>query len=81
MATRDNKAVNTFYVRDASGYPVDPKIIESIRKEIGQTVLKVKGNREDSNQGPHQDSPTRFSLGGLFKSKSFCNFGLVRSYS
>lgn len=80
VATRDNKAVNTFYVRDASGYSVDLKIIESIRKEIGQTILKVKGNSEDSNQGP-QESPTRSLFGGLFKSKSFCNFGLVRSYS
>lgn len=80
VATRDNKAVNTFYVRDASGYPVDLRIIESIRNEIGQTILKVKGNCEDSNQGP-QDSPSRSLFGGLFKSKSFVNFGLVRSYS
>ncbi|PWA62341.1 ACT domain-containing protein [Artemisia annua] len=80
VATRDNKAVNTFYVRDASGYPVDLRIIESIRNEIGQTILKVKGNSEDSNQGP-QDSPSRSLFGGLFKSKSFVNFGLVRSYS
>nr|GEV15038.1 ACT domain-containing protein ACR4-like isoform X1 [Tanacetum cinerariifolium] len=80
VATRDNKAVNTFYVRDASGYPVDLRIIESIRNEIGQTILKVKGNCEDANQGP-QDSPSRSLFGGLFKSKSFVNFGLVRSYS
>nr|XP_043608527.1 ACT domain-containing protein ACR4-like isoform X1 [Erigeron canadensis] len=80
VATRDNKAVNTFYVQDASGYPVDLKIIESIRKEIGQTILKVKGNYEDSNQ-VSQDSPTKSLFRGLFKSKSFCNFGLVRSHS
>ncbi|KAJ9547030.1 hypothetical protein OSB04_019573 [Centaurea solstitialis] len=80
VATRGSRAVNTFYVRDASGYPVDLKIIESIRKEIGQTILKVKGKSEDSNQVP-QESTTRFLFGGLFNSKSFCNFGLVRSYS
>lgn len=80
MATRGGKAINTFYVRDASGYSVDSKIIESIRKEIGQTMLKVKNNPQDSNTSP-QESPTRFLFGGLFKSKSFVNFGLVRSYS
>ncbi|KAI3816454.1 hypothetical protein L1987_16152 [Smallanthus sonchifolius] len=80
VATRGGKAVNTFYVRDASGYPVDFKIIDSIRKEIGQTILKVKVNPQDSNRSP-QESPTRFLFGGLFKSKSFCNFSIIRSYS
>ncbi|KAL0430019.1 UNVERIFIED_CONTAM: ACT domain-containing protein ACR4 [Sesamum radiatum] len=80
VATRAGKAVNTFYVRDASGYPVDPKIIDSIRQTIGQTILRVKDSPEESNQVP-QESPTRFLFGGLFKSRSFCNFGLVRSYS
>ncbi|MFS7993506.1 putative [Protein-PII] uridylyltransferase [Helianthus anomalus] len=80
VTTRGGKAVNTFYVRDASGYPVDSKIIDSIRKEIGQTILKVKLNPRDSDQSS-QESPTRFLFGGLFKSKSFCNFGLIRSYS
>ncbi|KAL7586624.1 hypothetical protein Lser_V15G36986 [Lactuca serriola] len=80
VATRGGKAINTFYVRDASGYSVDSKIIESIRKEIGQTMLKVKNNPQDLNTSP-QESPTRFLFGGLFKSKSFVNFGLVRSYS
>lgn len=80
VATRGGKAVNTFYVRDASGYPVDSKIIDSIRNEIGQTILKVKQNPQDLNRSP-QESPTRFLFGGLFKSKSFCNFGLVRSNS
>lgn len=80
VSTRGGKAVNTFYVRDASGYFVDAKIIDSIRETIGQTILKVKGHPGDSNPTP-QESPTRFLFGGLFKSRSFCNFGLVRSYS
>ncbi|GER31878.1 ACT domain repeat 4 [Striga asiatica] len=71
VSTRSGKAVNTFYVRDASGYPVDPKIIDSIRQTIGQTILRVKGSTEESNQAP-QESPTRFLFGGLFKSRSFC---------
>ncbi|KAJ4838514.1 ACT domain-containing protein acr4 [Turnera subulata] len=80
VTTRGGKALNTFYVEDASGYPVDAKAIDSIRQAIGQTILKVKGNPEELKQGP-QDSPTRFLFSGLFKSRSFVNFGLVRSYS
>ncbi|KAL7240720.1 hypothetical protein ACSBR2_006383 [Camellia fascicularis] len=80
VTTRSGKAVNSFYVRDASGYPVDAKIIDSIRQTIGQTILQVKGSPEEMNQVP-QESPTRFLFGGLFKSRSFCNFGLVKSYS
>ncbi|CAK9186229.1 unnamed protein product [Ilex paraguariensis] len=80
VTTRTGKAVNTFYVRDASGYPVDAKIIDSIRQAIGQTILQVKGTPEELNQAP-QESPTKFLFGGLFKSRSFVNFGLVRSYS
>ncbi|KAL8161434.1 hypothetical protein V2J09_012923 [Rumex salicifolius] len=81
VTTRLGKAVNTFYVRDASGYPVDAKSIESIRQVIGQTILKVKGN---THQEPKQSSPetqSRFLFGGLFKSRSFVNFSLIRSYS
>ncbi|XP_052187722.1 ACT domain-containing protein ACR4 [Diospyros lotus] len=80
VTTRAGKAVNTFYVREASGYPVDAKIIDSIRQEIGQTILQVKGSLEEVSQSP-QESPTRFLFGSFFKSRSFCNFGLVKSYS
>ncbi|KAL3631264.1 ACT domain-containing protein acr4 [Castilleja foliolosa] len=80
VSTRAGKAINTFYVRDASGYQVDPKIIDSIRQTIGRTILRVKGTPEELNQAP-QESSTRFLFGGLFKSRSFCNFKLVRSYS
>lgn len=80
VSTKAGKAVNTFYVSDASGCPVDSKTIESIRQVIGQTILKVTGNLEESRSVP-QESPTRFLFRGLFKSRSFVNFGLVRSYS
>ncbi|KAH0756181.1 hypothetical protein KY290_026451 [Solanum tuberosum] len=74
VSTRAGKALNTFYVRDSSGYPVDTKIIESVRQTIGQTILRVKGSPEELNP-VQQESPTRFLFGGLFKSRSFCNFG------
>ncbi|GAB2280162.1 ACT domain-containing protein acr4 [Dionaea muscipula] len=79
VATRAGKAVNTFYVRDASGYPVDAKTIESIRDAIGQTMLKVKGSSHKELE--QRESQSRFLFGGLFKSKSFCNFSLIKSYS
>ncbi|XP_026386543.1 ACT domain-containing protein ACR4-like isoform X2 [Papaver somniferum] len=77
VATKAGKAINTFYVRDSSGNPVDAKIIDYIRQVIGQTILQVKGSSEYSNS-PAQESPTRFLFGGLFKSRSFVNFGIVR---
>lgn len=80
VTTKGGKAVNTFYVCETSGYAVDSKTIDSIRQTIGNTILKVKGNPSESKP-PAQDSPTRFLFGGLFKSRSFVNFGLVKSYS
>ncbi|XP_034681639.1 ACT domain-containing protein ACR4 isoform X1 [Vitis riparia] len=68
VTTRAGKAVNTFHVRDASGYPVDAKTIDSIREAIGQTILQVKGSPEEIKQIP-QESPTRFLFGGLFRSR------------
>lgn len=43
VTTVGEQAMNVFYVSDASGKPVDAKIIEALRKEIGQTMrLNVK---------------------------------------
>ncbi|BAT75179.1 ACT domain-containing protein [Vigna angularis] len=80
VTTKGGKAVNTFYVGGASGCPVESKTIESIRQAIGNTILKVKGKPEELKPAP-QDSPTRFLFGGLFKSRSLANFGMVKSYS
>ncbi|CAH9103726.1 unnamed protein product [Cuscuta europaea] len=81
VRTRGDKAINTFYVCDASGYPVDAKIIDYVRQTIGQTILQVKGIPEELGSSAPQESPTRSLFSGIFKSRSFCNFGLVRSYS
>ncbi|ERN17782.1 ACT domain-containing protein ACR4 isoform X2 [Amborella trichopoda] len=80
VSTRNGKAVNTFYVRDATGNPVDPKTVESVRREIGQTVLQVKDDPSYPRSSP-QEAPTRFLFGNLFRSKSLYNFGSVRSYT
>ncbi|KAG6511001.1 hypothetical protein ZIOFF_029050 [Zingiber officinale] len=79
VSTRDGKAINTFYVRDVAGNSVDPKTLDDIRSEIGQTVLQVKGN-SDELKSP-QESSTRLLFGGLFRSKSLYNLGLIRSYT
>lgn len=43
VSTVGDRAVNEFYVSDASGNPVDMKTIEVLRQEIGNTVrLNVK---------------------------------------
>lgn len=75
VTTKAGQAVNTFYVRDASGHPVDSKTIDSIRQAIGQARLKVKGNPEDLKPVPQGSATKLFPFGGLF------NFGSVRSYS
>ncbi|XXG63392.1 hypothetical protein AAC387_Pa05g1596 [Persea americana] len=69
VTTRGGKAINTFYVRDAAGNPVNAKTIDDIRQAIGQTILQVKGN-SDYSKSPPQGSPTRFLFGSLFKSRS-----------
>ncbi|XP_021902528.1 ACT domain-containing protein ACR3 [Carica papaya] len=39
VTTIGEQAMNVFYVRDASGNPVDMKTIEALRKEIGHTMM------------------------------------------
>ncbi|KAE9615461.1 putative [Protein-PII] uridylyltransferase [Lupinus albus] len=80
VTTKGGKAVNTFYVRGASACTVDSKTIESIRQAIGNTILQVKGCPDES-KSVSQNSQTRSLFSGLFKSRSFVNFGLVKSYS
>lgn len=66
VSTRGDKAVNTFYVRDASGNSVELKTLEAIRKEIGQTMLQVKGH-PDLKSPPQESSAARFLLSSLFR--------------
>lgn len=39
VTTVGEQAMNVFYVRDASGNPVDVKTIEGLRKEIGHRMM------------------------------------------
>ncbi|KAK7385082.1 hypothetical protein VNO78_30789 [Psophocarpus tetragonolobus] len=71
VSTIGEKGLNVFYVRDASGNPVDMKIIEALRKEIGQTVM-VNVKRVPSNaKAPAETrgwAKTSFFFGNLLES-------------
>lgn len=74
VETQGDKAIYAFYVRDASGYSVDSKIIHSISTEIGVTILEVKHNPQDLGRTPRQ-SPGRYLFGSLYNLgiKQFAN--------
>ncbi|XP_009799495.1 ACT domain-containing protein ACR4-like isoform X1 [Nicotiana sylvestris] len=81
VTTRGSQAVNVFYVTDASGSQVKSETIQAVRKEIGQTVLRVKDDVY-SDSPPQQTA--RFSLGHIFRSSSekfLFNLGLIKSCS
>ncbi|XP_030450145.2 ACT domain-containing protein ACR6 [Syzygium oleosum] len=80
ITTKGEKAKDTFYVTDVTGDPVDPKIIDSIRKQIGQTALRVKQNWNFSPKPPEK-TKAGLLFGYFFSSRTFQNFKLIRSYS
>lgn len=52
ILTQGAKALNVFYVTDTQGNPPNMKVVESMRREIGQTILEVK-------EAPRGKSPPR----------------------
>lgn len=75
VTTRDEKAVNVFYVIDASGCPVNMKIVDEMRKSIGHS-LKVKGLPRQEPELP----TSKLSLGGLFRTSERFIYGLTNMY-
>ncbi|KAL5571718.1 hypothetical protein UlMin_021315 [Ulmus minor] len=72
VSTMGEQALNVFFVRDASGNPVDMKTIEALRKEIGQTTMfsVKKFPLTTSNSKPTEASgwaKTNFFFGNLFE--------------
>jgi UTP:GlnB (protein PII) uridylyltransferase len=63
ITTRDDKAVNVFYVVDASGSPVNMNVVETMRKSLGHSILEVKGLPQPEPELPS----SKLSLGGLFR--------------
>ncbi|KAJ8752499.1 hypothetical protein K2173_004787 [Erythroxylum novogranatense] len=80
ITTKCGRAKGTFYVTDVSGNSVDPKIIDSIRQQIGQSMLLLKRNSFLSPQ-PAQETRMSYLFGNLFKARAFQNFKLIGSYS
>uniref|UniRef100_J3LDT0 ACT domain-containing protein ACR n=1 Tax=Oryza brachyantha TaxID=4533 RepID=J3LDT0_ORYBR len=73
VTTVGEQAINVFYVRDASGQPVDMKTIEGLRVQIGQTVMlnvkKVPSSSAAKSPGQRPAS------GGAMSRTSFFSFG------
>ncbi|XP_030459940.1 ACT domain-containing protein ACR6-like [Syzygium oleosum] len=73
ISTKDGKAKDTFFVSDVTGSPVDLKIIDSIRRQIGPSVLQVKHNSLLSPKQP-QGTTVGFLFGNFFRTRNFQNF-------
>ncbi|KAH7670223.1 [Protein-PII] uridylyltransferase protein [Dioscorea alata] len=79
VTTRGSKAVNVFFVTDTYGNKVQSRVIETIRSEIGEAILRVKDIAAYSRS---KSDTEKFSFGTLFRSRSekfLSNLGLIRS--
>ncbi|PIA47681.1 hypothetical protein AQUCO_01400352v1 [Aquilegia coerulea] len=67
--TVGEKAKNVFYVRDASGNPVDTNTIEGLCKEIGHTMMLNVKKDPSSSKAPESKkwAKTSFFFGGLLE--------------
>ncbi|CAL9190513.1 ACT domain-containing protein ACR6-like isoform X1 [Musa acuminata AAA Group] len=81
ISTEGGKEVDTFHLSETSGNPVDAKTIDSIRRQLGQTIVRVKQNPLlEAKPPPEVVSTVSFFFGNLFRA-SFQSFRLIRSYS
>lgn len=87
ISTTRDMAQNVFYVTDAIGNPVDPKIIEAVRQKVGLSNLEVKElpliyhtKAESEEQAVGVGGAVLLSLGSLVR-RNLYNLGLIRSYS
>lgn len=69
VATKGERSVNAFYLRDISGNEVDMDFVESMKKEMGPIDLAVKNDSRSTSPSSPDRSPTRFSLGDLLRSQ------------
>ncbi|KAH7282697.1 hypothetical protein KP509_35G044100 [Ceratopteris richardii] len=69
VTTQGEKAVNSFYVTNMSGGPVDMRIIEAVRNEIGKQILSVKDGAPKSKEPSYSLSTLKsaLSLGTLLR--------------
>uniref|UniRef100_A0A0D9ZK17 ACT domain-containing protein ACR n=1 Tax=Oryza glumipatula TaxID=40148 RepID=A0A0D9ZK17_9ORYZ len=86
ISSERGEAVDTFYLSDPQGHPVEAKTIDAIRAQIGEATLRVKHNPfADGGGGGATDDvagSTAFLFGNLFKFyRPFQNFSLIKLYS
>ncbi|KAH6758606.1 ACT domain repeat 6 [Perilla frutescens var. frutescens] len=79
ISTKGGKARDIFYVADSTGNQVDPRIVDSIRQQIGEDSLHVKWDSDSLAKQPQENS-IGVILGNLFRTQTFSSF-LIRSYS
>ncbi|KAH7422278.1 hypothetical protein KP509_12G001700 [Ceratopteris richardii] len=81
VTTQGTKAVNTFYVSNASGGPIEMEVLQATQNEIGQQVLNVKGCPDfQTRYATDVLQKKSFSFGNLIKSQwewFSSNLGLV----
>lgn len=80
ISTKDRRVKHIFYVTDVGGNPVDPKIIDSIRRQVGPSALQVKYDKSPSPKPP-QETTMGFLFSNIFRARTLQNFKLIRSYS
>jgi len=93
ISSAGGEAVDTFYLSDPQGHPVEAKTIEAIRAQIGEATLRVKNNPFAAGDGAASKDAgvagagagagtTAFIFGNLFKFyRPFQSFSLVKLYS
>lgn len=81
ISTKGGKAMDTFYVSDVTGNQVDPKAMDSIRQQIGKSILRVKRNLDQTLPETQEETSMSFLFGNFLKGWALQNFKLIRSYS
>ncbi|KAE8717118.1 hypothetical protein F3Y22_tig00110059pilonHSYRG00091 [Hibiscus syriacus] len=71
ISTKGGKANDTFYVMDVTVNLVDPKIIDSICRQIGRSALKMKRSTSVAPKPPQQERTIGYLFGNLFKARTF----------
>ncbi|XP_047310337.1 ACT domain-containing protein ACR6 [Impatiens glandulifera] len=81
ISTKGGKAIDTFYVSDVTGNQVDPKAMDSIRQQIGKSILRVKRNLNQTPPETQEETSMGYIFGNFLRGWSLHNFKLIRSYS
>lgn len=80
IGSQAGQALDTFYLADTGGQPVQAKTIDAIRKQVGEaTTLRVKHNPFAAADNADGAGTTAFIFGNLFKFyRPFQSLGLVK---